>query len=73
MSTNRQNQSTTGKLGNHNGPDLVQAFPKKWWVESDYTAPVVKFKKNKKYYTVRTVPKFITKNVERGRIDTVNI
>ena len=22
-----------------NGPDLVQAFPKKWWVESDFTAP----------------------------------
>ena len=38
-STNRQNQSTTGKLGNRNGPDLVQAFLKKWWVESDFTAP----------------------------------
>ena len=24
---------------NHNGPDLVQAFLKKWWVESDFTAP----------------------------------
>ena len=24
-SINRQNQSTTGKLGNRNGPDLVQA------------------------------------------------
>jgi hypothetical protein len=24
---------------NHNDPDLVQAFPKKWWVESDFTAP----------------------------------
>ena len=36
-STNRHNQSTTGKLGN--GPDLVQAFPKKWWVELDFTAP----------------------------------
>jgi hypothetical protein len=22
---------------NRNGPDLVQAFPKKWWVESDFT------------------------------------
>jgi hypothetical protein len=32
---NRQNQSTTGKLGKRNDPDLVQAFPKKWWVESD--------------------------------------
>ena len=21
---------------NCNGPDLVQAFPKKWWVESDF-------------------------------------
>jgi hypothetical protein len=24
---------------NRNGPDLVQEFPKKWWVESDFTAP----------------------------------
>ena len=24
---------------NRNGPDLVQAFPKKWWAESDFTAP----------------------------------
>jgi hypothetical protein len=24
---------------NCNGPYLVQAFPKKWWVESDFTAP----------------------------------
>ena len=38
-STNRQNQSTTGKLGNRNGPDLVQEFLKKWWIESDFTAP----------------------------------
>ena len=26
---------------NHNGPDLIQAFPKKWWVESDFTAPIL--------------------------------
>ena len=38
-STNRQNQSTTGKLGKRNGPDFVQAFPKKWWVDLDFTAP----------------------------------
>ena len=24
---------------NCNGPDLVQAFPKKWWVESDFMVP----------------------------------
>ena len=24
---------------NRNDPDLVQAFPKKWWVESDFKAP----------------------------------
>ena len=23
---------------NHNGPDLIQAFPTKWWFESDFTA-----------------------------------
>jgi hypothetical protein len=39
MSINRQNQSTTENWENHNDPDLVQAFPKKWWVESDFTAP----------------------------------
>ena len=33
---NRQNQSTTE---NRNDPDLVQAFLKKWWVESDFKAP----------------------------------
>jgi len=38
-STNRQNQSTTGKLGKRNSPDLVQASLKKWWVESDFTVP----------------------------------
>jgi hypothetical protein len=25
---------------NRNDPDLVQTFPKKWWVESDCTAPI---------------------------------
>jgi hypothetical protein len=38
---NRQSQSTTGKLKteNRNHPDLVQAFLKKWWVESDFKVP----------------------------------
>jgi hypothetical protein len=36
---NRQNQSTTGNLWKRNDPDLVQAFLKKWWVESDFKAP----------------------------------
>jgi hypothetical protein len=36
---NRQNQSKTGKLWKRNDPDLVQAFLKKWWVESDFKAP----------------------------------
>ena len=35
---NRQNQSTTGKL-KKNDLDLVQAFLKKWWVESDFKVP----------------------------------
>jgi len=38
-STNRQNQSTTENSETRNGPDLVEAFLKKWWVESDFTAP----------------------------------
>jgi hypothetical protein len=35
---NRQNQSTTGKMWKRNDPNLVQAFLKKWWVESDFKA-----------------------------------
>jgi hypothetical protein len=27
------------KTENRNDPDLVQAFLKKWWVESDFKAP----------------------------------
>jgi hypothetical protein len=27
------------KCENRNDPDLVQAFLKKWWVESDFKAP----------------------------------
>ena len=38
-STNRQSQSQPENWENLNGPDLVHAFPKKWWVESDFTAP----------------------------------
>jgi hypothetical protein len=38
MSTNRQNQSQPENWENRNGPDLVQAFTKKWWVESDFPA-----------------------------------
>jgi hypothetical protein len=30
--------STTGNDENRNDPDLVQAFLKKWWVESDFKA-----------------------------------
>jgi hypothetical protein len=26
---------------NRNDPDLVQAFLKKWWVESDFKAPIL--------------------------------
>jgi hypothetical protein len=33
-STNRQKQPENWE--NRNGTDLVQAFPKKWWVESDF-------------------------------------
>ena len=36
---NRQNQSTTENCENRNDPYLVQAFLKKWWVESDFKAP----------------------------------
>jgi len=36
---NRQNQSTTENCENQNDPDLVEAFLKKWWVESYFKAP----------------------------------
>ena len=35
----RQIQSTTENCENRNDPDLVQAFLKKWWVESDFKEP----------------------------------
>ena len=35
---NRQNQSATENCENRNDPDLVQAFLKNWWVESDFKA-----------------------------------
>jgi hypothetical protein len=39
---NKQTKSVNNKKWeNRNGPDLVQAFPKKWWVESDSTAPIL--------------------------------
>ena len=31
--TNRQNSQQPANWENRNGPDLVQAFPIKWWVE----------------------------------------
>jgi hypothetical protein len=31
--------SKTKNCENRNDPDLVQAFLKKWWVESDFKAP----------------------------------
>ena len=36
---NRRNQSTTENCENRNDPYLVQAFLKKWWVESDFKVP----------------------------------
>ena len=36
---NQQTDKISQQPESCNGPDLVQAFPKKWWVESDCTAP----------------------------------
>jgi hypothetical protein len=36
---NRQNSQQPENCENSNDPDLVQAFLKKWWVESDFKAP----------------------------------
>ena len=36
---NRQIGQQPGNCENRNDPDLVQAFLKKWWVESDFKAP----------------------------------
>ena len=41
---------------NRNDPDLVQAFLKKWWVESDFKAPnlplSLRLKESQKYQDV---------------------
>jgi len=34
-----QRESQNSYCENRNDPDLVQAFLKKWWVESDFKAP----------------------------------
>jgi hypothetical protein len=39
-STNRQSSQQPENCENRNDPDLVQAFLKKWWVESDFKAPL---------------------------------
>ena len=36
---NKGNNKITELCENRNDPDLVQAFLKKWWVESDIKAP----------------------------------
>jgi hypothetical protein len=35
----RTKSANNGNLWKRNNPDLVQAFLKKWWVESDFKAP----------------------------------
>ena len=55
----RQNQSTTENYENRNDPDLVQAFLKKWWVESDFKAPNLRFHYGSKTSAV-TIAVFIT-------------
>ena len=42
-----------------NDPDLVKAFPKKWWVESDFKAPNLPFHYGSKFPAV-TITVFIT-------------
>jgi hypothetical protein len=37
---------------NRNDPDLVQAFLKKWWVESDFKAPNLPLSKSVYVYIV---------------------
>jgi hypothetical protein len=44
---------------NRNDPDLVQAFLKKWWVESDFKAPTSRFHYGSKVPAV-TITVFIT-------------
>jgi hypothetical protein len=35
----RQISQQPGNCENRNDPDLVKAFLKKWWIESDFKAP----------------------------------
>ena len=56
---NRQNQSTTENCENRNDLDLVQAFLKKWWVESGCKAPNPPFHYGSKFPAV-TITVFIT-------------
>ena len=56
---NRHNQSKTEICENRNDPDLVQAFLKKWWVESDCKAPNLPLSLRLKVSVV-TITVFIT-------------
>ena len=41
VKTHKSTDKIVQQQENRNGPDLVQAFLKKWWVESDFTAHIV--------------------------------
>ena len=55
----RQNQSTTENCENRNDPDLVQAFLKKWWVESYLKRQTSRFHYGSKFPAV-TITVFTT-------------
>ena len=57
---NRQNQSTTENCENRNDPDLVEAFLKKWWVESDFKASNLPLSLQLKGSAAVTITVFIT-------------
>jgi hypothetical protein len=41
MSTNRQISQQPENWENRNGPDLIEVFPNKCWVESDFTVVTI--------------------------------
>ena len=56
---NRQISQQPENCENRNDPDLVQAFLRKWWVESDFKAPNPPFHYSSKFPAVN-ITVFIT-------------
>ncbi len=67
---------TPPKIGNRNGPDLVQAFQKKWWVESRFYSALnlplpFGFPTSNVYFIFAKVQSHSTMKISKIRMESV--